>query len=105
MFITVQQLHQKILTGNCPRLIDVREPGEWEICRLEQATLIPMSQFTSRAPLELEPDEEIVLYCHHGIRSAKAQSYLIQQGYQNVYNLVGGIEEWAQHIDPKMKRY
>ena len=87
------------------RLIDVREPDEWALTHLPTAELIPLSQFQQRATTELSPDETIVLYCHHGIRSGRAQGYLKAQGYANVINLTGGIDAWAVQVEPTMKRY
>lgn len=105
MVYTVQDLHDKLKAGEKLTLVDVREPDEWQICRIAGATLIPLSQFTCRAPSELEPEDHIVLYCHHGVRSARAQGFLQAQGFRNVINLAGGIDEWAVHIDPSMRRY
>jgi len=87
------------------RLIDVREADEWAVARLPQAELIPLSEFQQRATTELVPDEALVLYCHHGMRSGRAQGYLKAQGYTNVLNLTGGIDAWALQVDPAMKRY
>jgi adenylyltransferase/sulfurtransferase len=67
--------------------------------------LIPLSQFQQRATEELSPDETIVLYCHHGMRSARAQGFLKAQGYGRVINLTGGIDGWATQVEPGMKRY
>lgn len=105
MIYSVQELHNKLNTGEKLTLIDVREPNEWQICRLPGAQLIPLSQFTCRAPEELEPEDKIVLYCHHGHRSAQAQQFLIAQGFKNVINLAGGIDDWAVQVDPSMRRY
>ncbi len=105
MTYTVQELHDKLQTGKKITLVDVREPDEWQTCRLPGAQLIPLSQFTCRAPEELQRDDHIVLYCHHGIRSAKAQQFLKSQGFTDVINLTGGIDAWALHIDPAMRRY
>jgi adenylyltransferase/sulfurtransferase len=87
------------------RLIDVREADEWAVTRLPQAELIPLSQFQQRSTAELSPDETLVLYCHHGTRSGRAQGYLKARGYANVLNLAGGIDAWALQVDPAMKRY
>ena len=87
------------------RLIDVREANEWAVARLPGAELIPLSQFQQRAGVELSPDETLILYCHHGMRSGRAQGYLKAHGYANVLNLTGGIDAWALQIDPAMKRY
>ena len=91
--------------GKTLRLVDVRELDEWNAVRIEGAELIPLSQFQTQATAKLEPDETIVLYCHHGMRSARAQGYLMGQGYKNVLNLTGGIDAWAQQVEPAMKRY
>ncbi len=87
------------------RLIDVREADEWAIGRLPEAELIPLSQFQKKALEELSPEEEIILYCHHGMRSAKAQGFLKAQGYENVLNLTGGIDAWSREVDPAVQRY
>jgi rhodanese-related sulfurtransferase len=105
MNITPSELKARLDRGEKLRLIDVREADEWAVARLPQAELIPLSQFQQRAPEELSKDENIVLYCHHGMRSARAQGFLKAQGYGDVLNLTGGIEAWAVQIDPAMKRY
>jgi adenylyltransferase/sulfurtransferase len=64
-----------------------------------------LSQFQQRATGELSPEETIVLYCHHGMRSARAQGFLKAQGFDKVINLTGGIDAWAVQVDPGMKRY
>jgi rhodanese-related sulfurtransferase len=87
------------------RLIDVRELDEWNTVKIDGAELIPLSQFQQQATAQLDPDEKIVLYCHHGMRSARAQGFLKSQGYANVLNLTGGIDAWAQQVEPGMKRY
>jgi adenylyltransferase/sulfurtransferase len=105
MNITPTELKARLDRGDTFRLIDVREPDEWAIARLPQAELIPLGQFQQRAASELSPDEALILYCHHGVRSGRAHDYLKQQGYANVLNLTGGIDAWALQVDPTMKRY
>jgi rhodanese-related sulfurtransferase len=105
MNITPAELKERLDRGDIFRLIDVREADEWAIARLPQAELIPLSSFQQRAVAELSPDDDLVLYCHHGMRSGRAQGYLKAQGYSNVKNLTGGIEAWAIQLDPAMKRY
>lgn len=92
--------------GEKLRLIDVREMDEWNTVRIEGAELIPLSQFQQKAAALLDnPDEKIVLYCHHGMRSARAQGFLKGQGYADVLNLTGGIDAWAREVQPGMARY
>jgi adenylyltransferase/sulfurtransferase len=105
MNISPQQLKDRLATGKKLRLIDVREPDEWGFNRIPGAELIPLSQFQKRGPEELSPDEEIVLYCHHGMRSGQAQGFLKAQGYENVLNLSGGIDAWSTQVDPTVPRY
>jgi sulfur-carrier protein adenylyltransferase/sulfurtransferase len=85
-------------------LIDVREPHEWEIAHIEGARLIPLSQLPDRIP-ELDGHSEIVTYCHKGSRSMKALEILRGAGFGKVRSLAGGIDAWAQRIEPGMARY
>ena len=105
MNVTPLELKKMRTDGKTLRLIDVRELDEWNAVHIEGAELIPLSQFQEQATAKLEADETIVLYCHHGMRSARAQGYLMGQGYKNVLNLTGGIDAWAQQVEPAMKRY
>ena len=105
MNITPQELKARLAAGRKFRLIDVREMDEWAFNRIAGAELIPLSQFQQRGPEELSPDDEIVLYCHHGIRSGKAQGFLKAHGYENVLNLSGGIDAWSTQADPSVPRY
>ena len=105
MNITPTELKARLERGDKLRVIDVREADEWAVAQLPKAELIPLSQFQQRALQELSPDETIVLYCHHGMRSARAQGFLKAQGYTDVINLTGGIDAWALQVDPSMKRY
>jgi rhodanese-related sulfurtransferase len=105
MTMTPIELKARLDKGDDLRVIDVREADEWAIAHLPQAELIPLSKFQQMATPQLDPDETIVLYCHHGMRSARAQSYLKGQDYKNVLNLTGGIDAWALQVDPTMKRY
>lgn len=85
-------------------LIDVREPHEYEICNIEGSTLIPLGELKDRTD-ELDPQDEIVVHCHHGGRSMKAATFLTEQGFSKVKNLKGGIDEWAEKYDSEMARY
>ena len=85
-------------------LLDVRDEWETKLCRLEHATHIPMEEIEFRTA-ELNPDDEIVVYCHHGVRSAAVANYLRGLGFPKAVNLAGGLDEWARTVDPSMKRY
>jgi rhodanese-related sulfurtransferase len=85
-------------------LLDVREDWETKLCRLEHSTHIPIEEIELRVE-ELNRDDDIVVYCHHGVRSAAVADYLRQQGYAKAVNLAGGVDEWARRIDPSMRRY
>ena len=105
MEITAQELSMALSSGQKLRLVDVREPEEWQVCHLAGALLIPLSEFPVRAPAELKEDASIVIYCHHGMRSARAQHFLISKGFSDVKNLRGGIDAWSSQVDPQMPRY
>jgi adenylyltransferase/sulfurtransferase len=105
MTITPTELKARLDRGDKFRLIDVREADEWAVARLPTAELLPMSQFQQHGADQLAPEEDIVLYCHHGVRSGRIQAYLNGRGFGDVKNLTGGIDAWATQIDPAMKRY
>jgi rhodanese-related sulfurtransferase len=90
--------------GEAPRLVDVREPGEFELARVEGAELLPMSSFF-RWYESLEREEEIVVMCHHGVRSAMVCMALARAGFKRLYNLAGGIDRWSEEVDPAVPRY
>ena len=85
-------------------LLDVRDEWETRLCRLENSTHIPIEEIEFRTD-ELNPAEEIVVYCHHGIRSAAVADYLRGLGFAKAVNLTGGLDLWAQAVDPSMNRY
>lgn len=85
-------------------LIDVREPHEYEICNIEGSRLIPLGELKDRTD-ELDPKDNIVVHCHHGGRSMKAATFLVERGFNRVKNLKGGIDEWAEKYDSDMARY
>ena len=85
-------------------LLDVREDWETKLCRLENAMHIPIEEIELRVE-ELDAADEIVVYCHHGVRSAAVANYLRQLGYARAVNLAGGLDQWAHSVDPSMRRY
>jgi len=85
-------------------LVDVREPMEWEICRIARATLVPLGSLAQRLG-ELDPARDIVTVCHHGVRSLRAVHVLKGAGFPRARSLRGGVEAWADDVDPMMPRY
>jgi sulfur-carrier protein adenylyltransferase/sulfurtransferase len=85
-------------------LLDVREPDEREVARIEPSLHIPMNDLSARLA-DVPKDKRIIVYCHHGGRSLMVASYLEGQGYQNLGNLDGGIDAWSRKVDPSMPRY
>lgn len=87
------------------RLIDVREPWEFQTAHIEGALLMPMGDVPARAHQELDPDEHLVVLCHHGVRSMNVAVWLRNQGFENAQSLRGGIDAWAVEVDPGCPRY
>jgi molybdopterin/thiamine biosynthesis adenylyltransferase/rhodanese-related sulfurtransferase len=102
--ITAVQLDERLKEGNHIRLIDVREPHELEISRIDGAELIPLGQLAQRMH-ELDSAEEIVLFCKGGTRSARALELLASAGFRKMKNLKGGINAWARDVDPSLPIY
>lgn len=104
--ITASQLSRRLGDAStaAPLLLDVREPWEFALCHIAGATSMPMASVPGRAE-ELDPDAEIVVVCHHGVRSAQVCMFLERQGFTQVINLSGGVAAWADEVDPAMPRY
>ena len=102
--ITAKDLAREMKQNHDLELIDVREPHEWEICHIEGARLLPLSELPSRLN-EIDGHKEIVLHCHHGMRSMRALEMLRAAGFSKLRNLMGGIDAWAVNNDPEMPRY
>ena len=91
-------------TRTRPGLLDVREPWEFETCRITGSLSIPMRGIPARYH-ELKRDEDIVMVCHHGARSFQAGMFLEQMGFSSIINLQGGVAAWARDVDPAMSTY
>jgi rhodanese-related sulfurtransferase len=104
--MTPAELKSKLTSSHPPRLLDVRQPDEHAFVALPNSTLIPLGELVTRAD-EIEDwrDDEVVVYCHHGIRSGQAVAQLRAIGFTNVHNLAGGIDRWTFEIDPALPRY
>jgi rhodanese-related sulfurtransferase len=104
--MTPAELAERLRGENPPRLLDVRQPEEHALVSLPNSKLIPLGELPERID-ELEPwrDEEVVVYCHHGIRSAHAVAHLRAVGFRSVHNLSRGIDGWSLEVDPSLPRY
>ena len=102
--ITVRELKDRLDKGDQVFLLDVREPHEFSMAKIEGSTLIPLGTLPNSLN-QLDPADEIVALCHKGMRSADAVGFLLQQGFSNVKNLVGGIDAWSVEIDHSVPRY
>jgi len=98
-----EELKPRLDSGEQIFILDVREPEEVAFAAFPKATHVPMGDIPSRLS-ELDPDREIVVVCHHGMRSAQVAIYLGRMGFERVYNLVGGIDAWSS-IEPDVPRY
>lgn len=103
--LNATQLKQHLESSNpAPVLLDVREPQEFAYCRIEGSLHIPMGEITSRQA-EIDSGREIVVICHHGVRSFQVGQFLESQGFEQVINLSGGIDAWSRDVDPGVPRY
>jgi len=96
---------QTLLGEGKARLIDVREPWEFATAHIDGSILIPMGDVPARAHQELDPDERLIVLCHHGMRSMNVTVWLRNQGFEQVQSLRGGIDAWSAEVDPSVQRY
>ena len=104
MEITPAEMKERFDRGENFLLVDVRETWEHELCRIEGAKLIPMGSIPANLQA-LDVDEDVVCYCHHGMRSMDVAVWLRGQGVQRAKSLAGGIERWSLEIDARVARY
>lgn len=103
--VTPEQVKARLDAGEDLLLVDVREPDEFDIATIEGSELLPLSQAQQWAN-DLPRDKPVIIFCHHGSRSARVAMALNQQlGYTNIANMTGGIDAWSQRIDPSVPRY
>jgi rhodanese-related sulfurtransferase len=104
--MTPNELVTALRSPNPPHLLDVRQPDEHALVALPNSTLIPLAHVPERADeIEAWKDEDVVVYCHHGVRSAMAIAYLRNAGFKKLHNLSGGIARWTDEVDPTLPRY
>lgn len=102
--ISPVELKARIDKGEKLILLDVREQWEFDLAKINGSTLIPLGTLPQSMG-KLNRDSEIIAICHHGMRSADATNFLLQQGFSNVKNLVGGIDAWSAQVDRSIPRY
>ncbi|MGZ5006367.1 MAG: rhodanese-like domain-containing protein [Methylobacter sp.] len=102
--ISATELKTRIQNNDNLFLLDVREPIEFRYARIENSVLIPLNQIPERLE-ELDPQQEMVVICHHGVRSRQACMYLVNSGFNNILNLEGGIDAWSLNCDSSVPRY
>lgn len=104
--ISVTEARTLLSGPNPPRLIDVREEDEYATARIAGAELLPLSQWPAIAAEKLtDPNQPLLIQCHHGGRSARAAEFLLRNGFTNVTNLAGGIDAWSVEVDSSVPRY
>lgn len=100
-----RQVHDYLqTTTDKPLLLDVRENWEYDICHINGSELIPMQTIPNQLD-KLDPNKEIIVICHHGVRSRMVGQFLEQVKFKNIINLSGGVTAWAQAVDPNMPTY
>ena len=102
--ITPWALAARVASGATLSLLDVREPYEWSIARLPEARLVPLDTLPDVVATS-DPSAELIVYCHHGVRSAAAVAWLRERGFACARNLTGGIDRWSREVDPSTRRY
>jgi rhodanese-related sulfurtransferase len=103
--LNARDLSQRLNDGDDNLVVlDVREPGEISTASLPGTLNIPMREIPARVD-ELPKDKDIVVMCHHGMRSMQVAGFLVQRGFKNIYNLSGGIDAWSREVDPKIPLY
>jgi adenylyltransferase/sulfurtransferase len=102
--IAPRELADRLRAGDDVTLLDVREPHEWEIARIDGARLIPLGGLAEALP-SLESSGDVVVHCKTGVRSAQAVRQLQAAGFSRVWNLAGGIQRWSEDVDPTVAKY
>jgi rhodanese-related sulfurtransferase len=103
--ITPEEVKAKLDQGEEFTLLDVREPWEFEAAHMVGAKLVPMGDIPSRAHQELDPEDSIVVVCHHGVRSMNVTAWLRQQGFEKAQSMRGGIDAWSRRVDGTVPTY
>lgn len=102
--ISAREVKERLDRGDKLMLVDVREPHEYEVCHIEGALLIPMGSVPANLQ-KLDVDEDVICFCHHGMRSMDVANWLRGQGIKSAKSMAGGIDRWSVEIDPSVPRY
>ncbi len=102
--ISPANLKQRLDRGDAILLVDVREPWEHQLCKIKGSKLIPLGSLAANLAA-LEAADEVILYCHHGMRSLDAAAWLRGQGVEGAKSMAGGIERWSREVDPNVPQY
>jgi rhodanese-related sulfurtransferase len=102
--ILPRDVKQRLDRGDKLLLVDVREPHEHAICHIEGSVLIPMGTIPANLQ-KLDVDEDVICFCHHGMRSMDVANWLRVQGVKSAKSMAGGIDRWSIEIDPQVPRY
>jgi rhodanese-related sulfurtransferase len=102
--ISPQEVKKRLDRGDKLLLVDVREPHEHAVCHIEGAVLIPMGSIPANLQ-QLDVDEDVICFCHHGMRSLDVANWLRSRGVASAKSMSGGIDRWSTEIDAKVPRY
>ena len=102
--MTPMELKGALGGASPPVVVDVRTPEEYDLAHMKPSVLIPMDEITARWS-EIPKEREVVLLCHHGIRSMHVALWLESKGFERLYNLTGGLDRWSMDVDPDVPRY
>ena len=103
--ITAADVKRRLDAGEVLNLIDVREPDEYQLCRIDGANLIPMRQISQQLERLEEATAPLIVFCHHGVRSLNVVAWLREQGFADCQSMAGGIDAWSREVDPGVPRY
>ncbi len=103
--INPEEVKSKLDAGESFMLLDVREPWEFETAKIEGTKLMPVGDVPSRAHQELDPEDHVVVVCHHGVRSMNVTAWLRQEGFEKAQSMRGGIDAWSRRVDGKVPMY
>jgi len=104
MQISAKEVNERVGRGDKLLLVDVREQWEYDLAKIPGAKLIPLGTLPANLNTLLDADE-VICYCHHGMRSLDAAVWLRQQGVESAKSMTGGIERWSVEVDPQVPRY